>query len=109
MEFGSGNEGRRWVGLSCSLRRSVPRQDAGCPGMTSCKMRVYSLDFQQKLISPEGEENLFHHQYKISPDVPWLARTLEYCISVKIELDGAEYPLKQCVHSTNFGNSSSAE
>ncbi|MEC9282669.1 MAG: hypothetical protein VX642_08145 [Bdellovibrionota bacterium] len=84
-------------------------QDAGCPGMTSCKMRVYSLDFQQKVITPEGEEGLYHHQYKISPDVPWLARTLEYCISVKIELDGTEYPLQQCVHSTNFGNSSSAD
>lgn len=77
--------------------------DAGCPGMNSCEIRVYNVSFKQKLISPEQEQRVLFHQYKISPDVPFMARDISYCISESVEVQGSPIAVKQCVEVRNFG------
>ena len=84
-------------------------QQAGCQGMQTCSMRVYNLRFYQRILTPSGEEDLRLHEYRISPDVPWFARVLEHCIAVKVRVDSLDYPLRQCIRSSNFGRESSSE
>ena len=77
--------------------------DQGCQGMPSCEIRVFNVEFQQKLLYPDGEEALYFKQLKISPDVPFLARDLSYCISLAVDIGDTSVPIKQCLEVRNFG------
>lgn len=88
-----------------SSTESAPQAvvDQGCPNMPSCTIRVFNLKFKQKLIFPDGETIVRQLAYKISPDVPYLARDLSFCISLAVDLDGSDIPLQQCLEVRNFG------
>lgn len=77
--------------------------EQGCPGRDSCNIRVYNLEFYQKMLLKNGVERILYHQYKVSPDVPFLARDLSYCISQSVDLSGTPIAVKQCIEVRNFG------
>lgn len=77
--------------------------DQGCPNMASCEIRVFNVELKQKLVFPDGKTYLRLLQFKISPDVPYLARDLSFCITLAVDVNGTDVPIKQCLEVRNFG------
>lgn len=78
------------------------RQDAKCGGLAQCQIRTTEVSFSEVTKYDNQAPEKIQYVLLLSPDVPYFARILEFCISTSVLVEGRRYRVVQCKKVRNF-------
>lgn len=79
-----------------------PSPDPKCKG-DDCTIRIREVRFDIADRSGGGEKR-YNYVFKVSPDLPYLARFLSQCATSKQDVNGMDVPVTQCTDVIEAGN-----